>query len=79
MEEIAVTGIIRRSGRNYVIATDDGKEYHLSAILPWEAVSPDYNTHIFELNLGRRMTATGLSDGNTIYKAMLSECNLSKS
>ena len=57
----------------YIITTDDGTEYKLSAILPWEAVSPDFGSGDFALHLGKRMTATGSTDGETFWGAMLSE------
>ena len=75
MDEIAVLGVIKKTSTNYVIVTDDGKEYRLSAILPWEAISPDYNTYEFELNLGKRISVSGVTNGHTIYRASLSEIN----
>ena len=73
MEEISVTGIVSRILDQYVITTDDGTEFKLSTILPWEAVAPDFGSGDFALHLGKRMTATGSVDTNTIWGAMLSE------
>lgn len=73
MKEISVTGIVSKVLDQYLITTDDGSEYWLSAIMPWEAVSTDFGSGDFALHLGKRMTATGSSDGHTIWGARLSE------
>lgn len=73
MKEISVTGIVSRILDQYVITTDDGAEYKLSAILPWEAVAPDFGSGNFALHLGKKMTATGSVEGYTIWRATLSE------
>jgi hypothetical protein len=73
LKEISVTGLVSKILENYVITTDDGREYELSAIMPWEAVSPDFGSGEFALHLGKRMTASGLTDGRTIWKASLEE------
>jgi len=73
MKEVTVTGIVSRIMDQYVITTDDGTEYKLSAIMPWEAVAADFGTGDFALHLGKKMTATGTTDGHTIWRAVLSE------
>lgn len=73
MEEISVTGIVSKILDQYVITTDEGTEYKLSAIMPWEAVEADFGSGDFALHLGKRMTATGSTDGDTIWGATLSE------
>ncbi|MHA2395787.1 MAG: hypothetical protein ACXAC0_03720 [Candidatus Thorarchaeota archaeon] len=73
MKEISVTGIVSRIVDQYVITTDDGTEYKLSAIMPWEAVVADFGSGDFALHLGKRMNATGTTDGYTIWRATLSE------
>jgi hypothetical protein len=73
MKEITVTGLVSKILDQYVITTDDGTEYILSAILPWESVAPDFGSGDFALHLGKRMTATGSVDGYTIWRAALSE------
>ena len=73
MKEITITGIVSRILDHYVITTDDGTEYKLSAIMPWEAVAPDFGSGDFALHLGKRMTASGSFDGYTIWRATLSE------
>ncbi|MGY5855993.1 MAG: hypothetical protein RTS72_05285 [Candidatus Thorarchaeota archaeon] len=73
MKDITITGLVSMALEQYIITTDDGTEYKLSAILPWEAVSPDFGSGDFALHLGKRMTATGSTDGETIWGAMLSE------
>ena len=71
MDEITVTGSISKQRSNYVISTDTGEDYYLSAILPWEAVSADYGTHEYESHIGHQVTVVGLTDGHTIYGARL--------
>ncbi|MFW9957570.1 MAG: hypothetical protein ACFFCT_05830 [Candidatus Odinarchaeota archaeon] len=73
MEEIIITGLLSKISDQYVITTDEGIEYILSAILPWEAVSADYGSEEFASHLGKRLTVRGLSDGSTIYRAIISE------
>ena len=73
MKEISVTGIVCKIMDQYVITTDDGTEYKLSGIMPWEAVPHDFGSGDFALHLGKRMTATGTTDGDTIWRATLSE------
>ncbi len=48
---------------------DNGTEYKLSAIMPWEAVSPDFDSGKFAAVLGKRVTVSGVTDGTTIWGA----------
>jgi hypothetical protein len=73
MKEISVSGMVSKIMDQYVITTDDGTEYKLSAILPWEAVAADFGSGDFALHVGKRMIATGTTDGHTIWRAALSE------
>ena len=73
MKEIIITGLVSRILNKYVITSDDGSEYELSAIMPWEAVSPDFGFGDYAPHLGKRMTASGVTDGHTIWKASLSD------
>jgi len=73
MKEVSVIGIVSQILDQYVITTDNGTEYKLSAIMPWEAVPADFGFGDFTIHLGKRMTATGITDGNTIWRAKLSE------
>ncbi|RDE17875.1 MAG: hypothetical protein C4K49_00640 [Candidatus Thorarchaeota archaeon] len=71
MKDVTVTGLISKIMNRYVITADDGTQYELSAIHPWEAVAPDFGSGVFAESLGRRMTAMGATDGHTIWKASL--------
>ena len=73
MEEISVVGLISQILGKYVVTTDDGTQYELSAILPWEAVAPDYGTGEFAPSLGKRVEVTGLTDGGTIWGARINQ------
>jgi hypothetical protein len=71
LKEIQVEGVVSQKGNQYTITTDDGIQYNLSAIMPWEAVAPGYRIEGFTLHAGRRVIATGMTDGCTIWKAQL--------
>ena len=73
MEEITVVGLISKILDRYVVTTDDGSQFTLSAIMPYESVSPDYGSHTFAKRLGLRTKVSGLCDGNTIWRAYLTE------
>ncbi|MBN2229309.1 MAG: hypothetical protein JW779_06910 [Candidatus Thorarchaeota archaeon] len=73
MEEVEIVGLITKKNEMFALTTDDGKTYYLSAILPWEAVSADFNSGKFIPFLGKRVRARGLCNGSTIYKAALEE------
>ena len=73
MKEIIITGLVSRILNKYVITSDDGSEYELSAIMPWEAVSPDFGSGDYATSLGKRMIASGVTDGHTIWKASLTD------
>ena len=69
MDDITVSGIISESLNEYLLTTDDGTEYKLSAILPWEAVPADFGSSGFAARLGERVTISGVTDGDTIWRA----------
>ena len=73
LKEISVTGLVSRILDKYVITTDDGTEYELSGIKPWEAVAPDFGSGDFASHLGKKMMASGMTDGHTIWNASLRE------
>ncbi len=75
MKEISVTGLVSKVLNYYIISTDDGTEYRLSAIMPWEAVPPDFGSGDFALHIGKRMMVCGSTDGDTIWGATLSDVN----
>ena len=69
MEEITVAGVISEDLNEYKLTTDDGTEYKLSAILPWEALPADFGSSGFAARLGERVRISGVTDGNTIWRA----------
>ncbi|TFH11558.1 MAG: hypothetical protein E4H14_00560 [Candidatus Thorarchaeota archaeon] len=73
MKEIIIKGRVSRILDKYVITTVEGIEYELSAIMPWEAVSPDFGAGVYAIHLGKQMVASGVTDGHTIWKAFLTE------
>ncbi|MBD3408033.1 MAG: hypothetical protein GF411_18075 [Candidatus Lokiarchaeota archaeon] len=73
LEEIEIVGLVSKIMNRYVITTDDGMQYELAAIKPHEAVARDYDLGSFAHSLGKRVVATGLTDGDTIWDAHLQE------
>jgi hypothetical protein len=73
MEDIEVVGLISRAQGRYVITTNEGVRYELFAILPWEAVPPDFGSGDYELYLGKTARVRGITDGGTIWRATLEE------
>jgi hypothetical protein len=71
LQDIEVTGLISRVLNRYVVITPDGTEYELSAIMPWEAVSPDFDSGQYAQELGHTMIVSGKTDGSTIWGAKL--------
>jgi hypothetical protein len=69
LKEITVTGLMSKILDYYMVTVDDGTEYKLSAILPWEAVSPDFDSGKFAGVLGKRVSVSGMTDGGTIWGA----------
>jgi hypothetical protein len=54
LRKIRVDGIVSQLGKQYAITTDDETRYTLSAIMPWESVSPDYGTEVFAFHIGKK-------------------------
>ena len=71
LKEIRVEGIVSQLGGQYIITTDDGTQYKLSAILTWGSVAQDYGTGVFVKYIGKQAVAIGLTEGHTIWKAQL--------
>ena len=77
LRSVSVEGLISRIHDEYVITTDSGIQYRLSAIMPYEAVSPDFDSGRFALALGKKVTVAGVTDGDTIWGARIMDENLS--
>ena len=75
LKDISVEGLISRIHDEYVITTDNGIQYRLSAIMPYEAVSPDFDSGRFALALGKRVTVVGVTDGDAIWRARIIDEN----
>ncbi|MHA2065747.1 MAG: hypothetical protein ACXABY_15325 [Candidatus Thorarchaeota archaeon] len=73
LKEITVTGLMSKILDYYMVTMDDGTEYKLSAIMPWEAVSADFDSGKFAVVLGKRVTVSGAFDGSTIWGAEVAE------
>jgi len=71
LKEITVTGLMSKIFDSYTVTMDDGTEYKLSAIMPWEAVSPDFDSGKFATVLGKRVSVSGMTDGDTIWGAKI--------
>ena len=73
MEDIAIIGFVSKRFDRIVITTEGGEIYNLSAIMPWEAVSPDFDRGQFIPFIEKRARASGKTDGSTIWGAHLEE------
>ncbi|MHA1906859.1 MAG: hypothetical protein ACW98Y_06170 [Candidatus Thorarchaeota archaeon] len=73
LKDIEITGLISKVLNRYVVITKEGVEYELSAIMPWEAVSPDFDSGQYAQQLGRTMVVSGKTDGSTIWGATLTK------
>ena len=75
LKEIKAEGVVTRESNQYVITTDNGTKFNLSAIMPWESVAADYGTDVFASHFGKRVIAVGMTDGHTIWKVHISSSN----
>lgn len=73
MEDIAIIGVISKRFGKIIITSEGGEIYNLSAIRPWEAVAPDFNSAQFEKYVGKRVRVSGKTDGDTIWNAQIEE------
>ncbi|MFX1543685.1 MAG: hypothetical protein ACFFCR_11835 [Promethearchaeota archaeon] len=73
LKEITVTGLMSKIFDSYTVTMDDGTEYKLSAIMPWEAVSAGFDSGKFAVVLGKRVSVSGMTDGDTIWGAEIAE------
>ncbi|NWF94847.1 MAG: hypothetical protein HXY34_01760 [Candidatus Thorarchaeota archaeon] len=71
LKEVTVTGIVRKHINRYVVWTDDRHQYTLSAIMPYAAVSPDHDSGKYAVFVGKRVRASRLLDGSTLWNAHL--------
>ncbi|MBK5114122.1 MAG: hypothetical protein KGD59_12195 [Candidatus Heimdallarchaeota archaeon] len=71
MEEIEITGVVSKKMNEYILTTDDGKEYKLFAINPWESVPTDFGTAKFEEFVGETVKVFGRLSGEEIWNALV--------
>jgi len=71
MEEVELTGVVTKKFKDYILATDEGKEYKLFAILPWESVPTDFDTAKFEQFIGEKVKVSGRLSGGEIWGALV--------
>ncbi len=73
IEEKYVIGVVKEIMNKFILVTDDGKEYKLYAINPWEAVSVDFNSSRFVPFVGKTVKATGRIQDSEIWAAHLTD------
>lgn len=71
MEEIELTGVVSKKFNEYILTTDEGKEYKLFAINPWESVPIDFDTAKFEEFIGESIKVYGRLSGSEIWNALV--------
>jgi len=69
LEEIEITGLFSKIQDKYYITSDDEDVYELSPIKPWDPDSAEETPSEYEENLGKKLTAKGLTDGRVIWGA----------
>jgi len=72
-EEKIIIGIVKEKMGKYIVEAEDGTEYTLFAIKPWESVSPDHNTGKFAAFIDKKVQASGSFSGTEIWAASLIE------
>ncbi len=65
-EKIEITGLFSKIKDEYCITSDDEDVYELSPFKPWGPDSPQEIPPEYEKNLGKKLTAKGLTDGRVI-------------
>ncbi|MBN1330853.1 MAG: hypothetical protein JXA54_15375 [Candidatus Heimdallarchaeota archaeon] len=70
-EEKFVIGVVKEIMNKFVLVSDEGHEYKLYAINPWEAVSTDFNSNKFVPFIGKKVKATGRINNSEIWAANL--------
>lgn len=71
MEEIELTGVVSKKLNEYILTTEEGKEYKLFAISPWESVPTDFGTAKFEEFIGESVKVNGRLSGSEIWNALV--------
>lgn len=71
MEEAELTGVVSKKFNDYILTTEEGKEYRLFAINPWESVPTDFDTAKFEQFIGETVKVSGRLSGSEIWNALV--------
>ncbi len=71
MEDVEISGVVSRKMEKYILTTEDGEEYTLYAINPWESVPVDFDTAKFEKFIGEKVKVFGRSSGTEIWNALI--------
>ena len=73
MEEQELIGILTKRVNKFIVITEEGKEYRIYAINPWQAVSIDYDTGKYNDLIGKKVRVFGRFLGTEIWKATIEE------
>ncbi|MCG3253847.1 MAG: hypothetical protein ACTSUW_03630 [Candidatus Heimdallarchaeota archaeon] len=71
MEEVELTGVVSKKFNEFILTTEEGKEYKLFAINPWESVPTNFDTAKFEQFVGESVKVSGRLSGSEIWNALV--------
>lgn len=71
MEEVEKKGVVSKKMEKYILTTEEGEEFTLYAINPWESVPVDFDTAKFEKFIGEKVKVFGRSTGTEIWNALI--------
>ncbi|NHJ48203.1 MAG: hypothetical protein FK733_10490 [Asgard group archaeon] len=71
MQDVELIGMISEKMNRYILTTDDGTEYTVYAINPWESVPPEFDTAKFSKYVGEKVRVFGNASGTEIWNATM--------
>jgi hypothetical protein len=71
MQDVELIGILSEKLNKYILTTDDGTEYTIYAINPWESVPPEFDTAKFNKFVGKKVKVFGRASGTEIWNATM--------
>jgi hypothetical protein len=71
MQDVEIFGVVTEKFNKYILTADDGTEYTLFAINPWESVPPEFGTGKFAKFIGERVKVFGRLSGTEIWNAVI--------
>ncbi|NHJ03551.1 MAG: hypothetical protein EAX90_01920 [Candidatus Heimdallarchaeota archaeon] len=75
MEEKEILGILSKKLNQFILTDENGKEYKIYAINPWESVPPDFDTAKFVEFIGEKVKVSGNLSNEEIWNAFIHKEN----